>query len=349
MSHSMTQEATNTKRRWGCACGCLVLVGGGFLAALIFGVLAARPTPTVQREQIIAAQTSLYGEMKLTTKDAGLSEMVRAFIMAKAPEAISFWRDGATEIVVNPQSAVLVDEDGPGDWKAYVMLQPANAASRYVARTILDNYAKKTSKAQVRTVDGAKVVSLEGGRALAMGSRMLVFGADTPRLADLANAGGVDNRRSSETRNAMSEEMAASVKLMDSERPGATDDAVVMLANKPGRMPSLLQWLERECKIPGLASDLSKGLTNAGATPDSFAWLRLTVDIQSADRVVFELSMPCATPEQATAVGEVLKPWVPRCIPADLKLTQNSEASTHGTRAVVRTTVDGFNKLITAK
>lgn len=349
MSHSMTQEATNTKRRWGCACGCLVLVGGGVLAALIFGVLAARPTPTVQREQVIATQTSLYGEMKLTTKDAGLSEMVRAFIVAKAPEAISFWRDGATEIVVNPKSAILVDEDGPGDWKAYVMLQPANAASRYVARTILDNYAKKTPTAQVRTVDGAKVVSLEGRRALAVGSRMLVFGADTARLADLANAGGLDNRNSSETRNTMSEEMAVSVKLMDSERPGPTEDAVVMLANKPGRMPSLLQWLERECKIPGLASDLSKELTNAGTLPDSIAWLRLTVDIQSADRVVFELSMPCATAEQAMTVGAVLKQWVPRCIPADLKLTQNSETSTHGTRAVVRTTVDGFNKLISAK
>ena len=52
MAYSMTQEATNTRRRWGCACGCLVVIGSILLALAILLIISLKSTPPVTREQM---------------------------------------------------------------------------------------------------------------------------------------------------------------------------------------------------------------------------------------------------------------------------------------------------------
>ena len=353
MSHSMTQEATNTKRRWGCSCGCLVVLAGVLLAALIMLIISLRSTPVVKREQVIEKHTSVYGEVKLSTKDSGVSEMVRAFIQAKAPEVANLWKDGVTELVMNPQSMVVVDEVAPGEWNAYGVLQPANAATRMVARGILEGIAQRDKKTKIKQVDGAQVLSFNGGRwGAAVGSKLLVFGADTYRLSDLANAksaSGDDMSTTEVAASVISPEMQKTIKQIDAEPPGETEDATVLMSNKPGRVLSLLQWVERETKVAGLARDLSAELGSVGVDVDAIAWLRLSIDIQSADRVVFEFSAPCASVEQATAGGNVLKTWVPRCINEEWQVVAKPESTVRGTRMVVRTTVDGLQKHIAGK
>ena len=118
------------------------------------------------------------------------------------------------------------------------------------------------------------------------------------------------------------------------------------MGNKAGRIRSLLKWVEEEVDSPGLGQEMANDFAARAVNLDSIQWLRLGIDIQSADTTIFELSAACESPEQATIAADVLKQWIPKAVSKKLKLTVTPEAGIRGNRAVVRTQVDGIKQYL---
>lgn len=340
MSHSMTQEATNTRHRWGLSCGCLVVVGGALLTCFIFLILSLRTDPTVTRNQVVADATAVYGEARLSPSDVGISEVIKAFVTARVPEIEKVWKPDVAAFVVNPQGLVIIDETSPGAWEFYGAIQPANALSRFFMRSLFERLSGGAGKFQVRTDGGAKVYATAGSQfAYAVGTRLVAFGNNSARLVKLVNA----PKTSAALDTVTNAEMLVALGQLDADKAGVTDDLSVIIANRNGRVESLFKWLETVTGAKGLESSVASGLRAANVDVASMGWLRLSADVQTADRVVFELVAPCADGTQAAAVAAVFAKVVPELFPEALKLKVTPEASVRGgNRAVVRTTVDGI-------
>jgi len=346
----MTQEATNTRRRWGCACGCLVVIGSILLALAILLIISLKSTPPVTREQMANPNTALYGEVRFNVEDKGVSEMLNSIVSVKAPELVSAIKSSEfAEKFIIPQGTILVDESDSGQWIAYGVIQPANAATRYFLRSLLQGIAKTDKKTKLRDDNGAQILSIDNGKwAAAIGKKTLVLGADNTRLAELANGVGVGKDLSTTQAAAavFSPEMQKTIQQMDIERPAATEDATIIMGNRAGRIRSLLKWVEEEVDSPGLGQEMANDFAARAVNLDSIQWLRLGIDIQSADTTIFELSAACESPEQATIAADVLKQWIPKAVSKKLKLTITPEAGIRGNRAVVRTQVDGIKQYL---
>ncbi len=345
MAYSMTQEATNTRRRWGCTCGCVIILGSLLLAAGIIFAISLKTTKPVPREQMAAPNTALYGEVHLGIEDSGMGEVMRTIVGVKAPQVVHLLNQDVTGKFIIPQGTVIVDETTEGQWSAFGVIQPANAFTRYVIREALGAVAKNNKEAVLRDTDGAQILSMDNGKwGAAIGKKSLVFGPDNQRLVDLANGTAAEDMSSTGVASTLfSSEMQKTLKQLDTERPAATEDATIVMGNRAGRGASLLKWVEEEADYPGLQQDMLRDFAANGVSPDNIEWLRLGVDIQTADRTIFELTAACPETTQAEAIANVLKNWIPTVVTKKMKqLTVTPEVSVRGTRGIVRTTVDGL-------
>ncbi|MDD4279810.1 MAG: hypothetical protein PHX74_08770, partial [Candidatus Sumerlaeales bacterium] len=269
----MTQEATNTRRRWGCACGCLVVIGSILLALAILLIISLKSTPPVTREQMANPNTALYGEVRFNVEDKGVSEMLNSIVSVKAPELVSAIKSSEfAEKFIIPQGTILVDESDFGQWIAYGVIQPANAATRYFLRSLLQGIAKTDKKTKLRDDNGAQILSIDNGKwAAAIGKKTLVLGADNTRLAELANGVGVGKDLSTTQAAAavFSPEMQKTIQQMDIERPAATEDATIIMGNRAGRIRSLLKWVEEAVDSPGLGQEMANDFAAREVNLDS--------------------------------------------------------------------------------
>lgn len=356
-------ESTRKRRRWGCACGCLVFVVGmlfGTVGLSVYMFQRNRPAPM---DRWMTPSTSAFVDVRLNTADPGMGELFGHTLTTLAEAAASTGQPApspeaakaraarvaqfakALAWLLQPDVFVYMQRNAQGDGEDVL----AVAQLRYVASWVMARVMLNAMTGGVAERDGAtEVFQLRGD------DRQAVAHFALTRQALMLSNSGVLVREAGRVRRDPSADARGSEALqryMDELsllQPPDGEDVAALLANEFNRLGDFLDWLEDQVGAPGLKGRIVDSLGKTGIAPGDVQAVKVSTNVLTADRARIAVSFYCLQSDTARRLTEVLRAVVTQITLADTAegehnaLSVKSDVKQQGSAAVLTLEMSGI-------
>jgi hypothetical protein len=372
MNESFLQhEATRKRRRWGCACGCAIV-----LLVLIFGTVGLfiyllRPYAERPRDLWLDRSVVAYGLVRLNPDDAGVAAVLTRSIRAlnewiasqspdKPPPPQTVTADAVrmfSTVLVHQNVHLFVNrDDRSGTTSAVLVAQLRNGFASTITRLFFRSVASGADAPA-----GQKTLLVERSRgmivlsamrptgepaapAMAYAARAVILGSDGEGVRRAAAAALADKPG-----GRVSDRLQAQLDLLDTDRPPPGEDVTVVVSNDTGAFDDLLKWLAKWLEQPDLPTEVERLMSGQGLSLADITAARVGLDLASADAMRIELALYCSTAEISKKVALILREMAARVMPApqtDSPIKTKTDVKQRGSAAVLVLDLSGIERTL---
>ena len=366
----LQHEATRKRRRWGCACGCAIV-----LLVLIFGTVGLfiyllRPYVERPRDQWLDRSTVAYGWVRLNPDDAGVAAVLR-----RSLRAINEWLASQTPDKPPPPQTVTDDaarmissfliyqnvhiyvsrDDRSGTTSAFMVAQLRNGFAHTLTRMFFRSVASgadspggptglAVQRARGMIMISAARPSGEPSLTLASAARTILIGTDPDGVARAVAASLADKPG-----GRVSDRLQAQLDLLDTDKPPPGEDVTVVVSNDTGAFGALLEALARWLEQPALLNEVDRLLAGQKLSMADITAARVGMDLTSADTARLEFALYCSTAEVSKKVAVILREVAARVLPApadDAPIKMKTDVKQRGSAAVLVIDLSGIERTL---
>lgn len=354
-------ESTRKRRRWGCTCGCVMLlivliIGGGLVSWM-----GLKPNETFSRYALMDGEVDGFGVLRVNSDDDGTSAFMH-HVFARLIAASKADPDNSAKAkavsVVTKYSKNLLSQFFQDESMIYATYNPVTADENIVFSAPLENFLSGYTLKRflegnlgLETTDkenGADLYPLgsgdaQSGTVLALNSDELMI-SDSRPLLDKSLKYAKDSNRSAFP----SEQLQNFIDELSLDEPPEGQDLAFALVNEESRITNLIYSFEEIIGITGISERVAASLSTQDLTVGDITGMKITADLASADQLNVELTMYCPNSDTATRLTKVFTTALPYITGENsirgFKL--NGEAAPRGVTAVVSLEMTGLKDWI---
>lgn len=352
-------ESTRKRRRWGCTCGCLMvliilLVGG----SLVF-YLGMKPFSEPPRYALIDETVNGYGVFRYNPDDNGVKELTssvfqhfqeseKAELSENNEKILSKFTKYSQYFVnnfIHKDTTVLFKYDEEMADEHVVVAIPLKNRLAGVMQGSL--FTKNFKMKETSKVDGATIYSFdEDGTSkslLALSARNLMYSDNAPFLTEILKHSEEKDRTAE-----ASSKLQTYIDELGLDQPPQGEDFAIAFVNAPSRILNLILAFEDWVGVSGIADNISATMAANQVSFDNIAGLKLTGDLTSADKLKLEITLYCHQAEMAVRLANVLKQSLPSLTKAadQTSLAIKADSRTRGNSVLVSVDISGIQKLL---
>lgn len=318
-------ESTRKRRRWGCTCGCVILLIAMAIGGSLLFYLGLKPHQEFPRFTLMDGNVDGFGVVRLKEEDQGVSEFTNYLFRrlekskkdttdaneAKAINVLLKLSKNFLTQFVQAETMVYTNYNPElADENVLVSVPLKNRLSWLVMRQFIQgNVAEKPvlrrGPAEVFPLP-APEGSSSTGTLLSLDPDNLVFSDnESLLLKSLTYASDASHGGSP------SIELQRLIDELDLDDPPAGQDLAVTLLNEESRLTNLITVFEEFVGIDGISEQIAGALNAQQLTFDDIGGIRLTADLASTDLLKSELTMYCASQDAVARLTKVFQNALP--------------------------------------
>lgn len=345
-------ETTRKKRRWGCTCGCLV-----FILVLLLGFIGSiyyvlRSFPAVARDRWMKPSMDGFAVIRLNSDDPGISSMLNVNIQRfeklekprlseKDQKALSAMLAAMKQFIgglMRPEIPLYFTYDRNTERENVLgVLQFRNMMSYLMVKTLMNAAVK--APPELRDSTQLYIGKNEKGTSeivVALSDRTFAYTNDPEMLERV-----LDEKQNSREGGQASAHLQEYMNYINFEQPPAGEDFAGVWINEPGRLETLLRRMESAAKNPGYTDELLKAMKAQKLSMSDVLAVRVSGDIQSADRAKVELILHCRQ-DATKRLAEVLKRAVAELPQEAGEVSLKMEVKSQGSMIIVTVEASGL-------
>ncbi len=320
-------ESTRKRRRWGCTCGCVMILIVLIIAGAVFSYFGLKPHEEVPRYEMMDAEIDGFGVLRINPEDAGASEFTKFFV--KRYEQSTTADSGAEAdsgkakvigVLVKYSKNILSQLIQP-EILIYSKYNPATAdESILIAAPLKNRVAGGVIRQFVRENIAAEPISRAGlaeiyplytsdtgtSTLLSLDTNQIVI-SDNQQLMSKAVGYVREEGRSASP----SDDLQWFIDQLALDEPPAGEDLAVAMVNEESRITNMIFVFEDFIGISGISEQVAGALASQKLSFSDISGMKLTADLVSADSVTGQLTMYCPTTETAIKLAKVFTDALP--------------------------------------
>lgn len=350
-------ESTRKRRRWGCTCGCLMLLVILLVGGSLFSYLALRPYPELRRYALIDQEVNGYGVVRYNPDDNGTKELTamlfKQFQESERPHLDENEAKLLNTFIKNSQyfvnnfihreTTVLFNYDEEVAEENVVVAVPLkNRLAGVLPTSLLEKNLKLPPSTKV---DGANVFELSGadgntsGSLLALSGKNVMYSDSFSFLEKTLGYAGEANRAAE-----ASPQLQTYIDELGLDQPVQGEDFALAFVNAPSRILNMILSFEEWVGATGIANNVSATLAANQLTFDNIAGVKITGDLVSSDRMKAELTFYTHQSEVASRLAAAFKQTLPGIVEAtkNTALTVKADSRTRGNSVLISIDISGI-------
>jgi hypothetical protein len=351
-------ESTRKRRRWGCTCGCLIFVVGLLFGGIGLGIYLFRGVRPVPMDRYLEPGTTGFVVLRVSTEDAGIADMLRygatlakqqqgtkpasaaePAIPARLAEAVGLARTFG--VLIHPDVYFYLARDPAAARENFIgVVQLRYVGSWFLARIFLNTLSGRTPQR-----DGSMelfTTPAEGdskpGGYFALTQQAVVFGnrEDAVVRAAKTEKPAASNERGTEAFQRYLDDL-------NLRAPEEGEDVAALVVADSDRFASLVKSAGQFLGS-GAAEQLERALKAKSMTLADIQALRLSANVESADRVKVTVAGYCNTGAEADKLSQALKAVLVRPQGAEETqgVAQKTEVRQQGSSALATVDLTGL-------
>lgn len=352
------QESTRKRRRWGCACGCLIFVLGLLGGGVVLSYYALfRSNVISPKDHLMTAETDGFGVIHLNMDDQGLAEVLTANsrridkddsgqLTAKEKKNITDSIKVVRKILpllIRTDIPVYFSHDPLGQRERYIaMINLPRVGSSMLARLMLHE-----NKPLLEKVDSTEIYSLAGEKdssgTLAGISRGRIFLTNDYDMLRKAIAAEAEPKKSGSPADAL--QQYTDEVTFDNPSPG--EDLSLVFVNTNERFQQMLAKVEERFGASGLVNSFQRALAAQKLAFRDILALKIACDLSSSDKGRVEITLFCRQPEIGKKIGDIAKAHIAQHLrKGDDSLLKKTDVKVQGSSVIITADFAGL-KLFT--
>lgn len=314
-------ESTRKRRRWGCTCGCVMILVVLVIAGALVGYLGFKPHKEFSRYAMMDETVDGFGIIRMNPEDTGLAEFT-SYLFRRIEKAQTAQDPASAKVVsgllkvsknfvtslIQPETMIYASYDPETADENVVMSVPLKNAAAWVGirRLIQQGAGEPTGKEA-----GSEIYSIGSEQGapgyLALDNREIVLSDDRTRLVQaLTNASDADKVR------APSDALQRLIDDLALDQPLAGQELAVAFLNDESRITNMIHVFEEFIGISNLSDQLMTALRAQDLTFADISSIKLTADLSSADQLDAELTLYSPSNHTAQRLATVFQTVMPR-------------------------------------
>lgn len=352
-------ESTRKRRRWGCTCGCVMLLIVLIIVGGLVSWLGLKPHETFPRYALMDGEVDGFGVLRVNSDDDGTSAFMHHIFnrMIQASKADPGNATKAKAVsVITKYSKNLLSQFFQEESMIYATYNPVTADENIVFSAPLENRMSWWALRQflqsnlgLKSSDkenGADIYPLGKGetpKLLALNTDELMI-TDSRPLLDKSLKYAKDSNRAA----IPSEKLQYFIDELSLDEPPEGQDMAFALVNEESRITNLIFSFEEIIGITGISDRVAASLANEQLTFGDITGMKITADLASADQLNAELTMYCPNSDTASRLTKVFTTALPALTGENsirgFKL--EGDATARGVTAVVALEITGLEAWI---
>jgi len=318
-------ESTRKRRRWGCTCGCVMILIVAIIAGIVFFYLGLKSNKEFPRYAMMDAETDGFGVLRLSAEDEGVAEFT-SFLFNRLKKAHaqedSAGQGQAIGVLLKVSKNFLTQFLQP-ETMLYAQYNPATADESIVMSVPLKNRMSwlilrqyiegNISEKPVTSHGTAQIYQLSTditngtGTLLSLDPNDIVISDNQAMLIKSLNY--VNNSKHAATPSPRLQQFIDELAL-DEPPPG--EDLAAAMVNEESRITNLIFVFEEFIGISGLSEQIAGALAAQRLTFADISGIKMTADLASADQLKGEFTLYCPNSDTAARLAKVLESALPK-------------------------------------
>lgn len=343
-------ESTRKRRRWGCTCGCVMLLILLIVAGAAVSVIAFKPGKQFQRYALVDGQTNGFGILRINPEDEGVQDFSRFVLkrMQAAAKAEGAQSPQAKALsTVSKFSSNLLPQLFQQESMIYASYNPATADENILIATPLKNrfvwfslgpLLENSLGIHPTAKDGlAQLYPLGAGdggtsRVLSLDPDSLMITDHEPLLRK-----SLEYARNPEREAVPSEELQFLIDQLSLDSPPAGEDLAMAMVNEESRITNLIFAFEDMIGISGISDRIAGALAAQKLSFSDISGIKLTADLVSEDQINAQLTLYCPNPDTANRLAKAFDAALPHL---------SGNESPHGFKLIGKATGRGATTVV---
>ena len=320
-----SHESTRKRRRWGCTCGCVILLLVLAVFSSVFFYLSMKSHDPVQRYAMMDENIDGFGVLRLHPEDQGLSELTTFLfrrvekhqantndpMQAKIIGLVRKVSSNFLSKMIQPEIMIYSDYNPTTADENYMVDVPlrSNFAWMALRKFIVSNMPKGPE-----TTEGVRdfftlpmpIESNSTSTLMVLDPKTVAFSDNEAMLRrsfDYAAQAGRAGTPSAALQNFIDQ--------LDLDDPITGEDLAIAFVNEESRITNLINVFEDFLGITGLSDQIAAALNAQQLTFNDISGLKLTADLTSADLLKSDLTLYCASQATAQRLAKVFQAALP--------------------------------------
>ncbi len=318
-------ESTRKRRRWGCTCGCVMLLVVLIIAGGLLSYVGLRPHADYSRYALMDGEVDGFGVLRINAEDEGVNAFSN-FFLNRLETAYRSNPEDATKAktldAINKVSKNVMAHFFQGESMIYATYNPVTADENILISVPLENrMASLPLRVFLQEVAGLQPSGSEGaGRlyplgtgesngtthVLALTPSEMMISDDEPLLRKSVGYARESNRVAVPADN-----LQWFIDQLSLDNPPEGEDLAFALVNEESRIINLILTFEDVVGITGIADRIGSALATADLSLSDLSGLKLTADLSSADELKGQLTLYCPDATMATRLAQVFTASLP--------------------------------------
>lgn len=354
-------ESTRKRRRWGCTCGCVMLLILLIVAGVAVSVIAFKPGKQFQRYDLVDGETDGFGILRINPEDDGVQEFSRFVVkrlkdaakaagnqspQAQAFSAVSKFSSNLLPTLFQPESMIYATYSPATADENILVVAPLKNRFVWVSLgPLLENGLGVTPT----TKDGlAQLYPLGTGdhgstKVLALDPDSLMISDNEPLLRK-----SLEYARKPEREAVPSEQLQFLIDQLSLDSPPAGEDLAIAMVNEESRITNLIFAFEDMVGISGISDRIAGALAAQKLSFSDISGIKFTADLVSDDQINAQLTLYCPNPDTANRLAKAFETALPHLSGGESRhgFKLIGKATGRGATTVVALELNGLKKWV---
>lgn len=318
-------ESTRKRRRWGCTCGCvviLIILALGSIGVSYFGL---KSNPPFTRYAMMDNSVDGFGVLRLNAEDQGVSEFTN-FVAKRLEKSQKQASDPSRAKAIGLLTKIfknVLTKLFQAETMIYTNYHPETADENVLAaiplnnlfsRGIIETYIQSNVAPKPDTTHGPAAVYSMAAPANSSSTGTLIS-IDNNKLVVSDNQAllfkSLDYAADANHNVQPAPDLDRLINELNLDEPTPGEDLSVALVNEESRITNMISVFEQWIGLSGLSDRVGAALASQKLTFADITGMKLTADLASADLLKGELTLYCPQRETATRLAKVLQDALP--------------------------------------
>lgn len=356
-----SHESTRKRRRWGCTCGCVILliifiILGGF--ASWFGL---KPHEEFQRFALMDGEVDGFGVLRINPEDDGVQEFTQ-YVLKRLETASKANPEGTAQAkainIISKLFKTVLSQFFQPETMIYSTYNPVTADENFVMSAPLKNRVawfllqqalKEKLEMKPAGRDGAaeifalKVTDETTSTLMSLDPNEMMI-SDNDALLRKSLKYSRDTARDATP----SENLQFLIDELALDEPPVGEDLAWALLNEESRITNLIYVFEDVLGIDGISERVAAALSAQKLSFADITGIKITADLATADMVKMVLTLYCPNQDTAGKLSKVFETTLPHLTGknASSAFELDGKATSRGSTVVVTLDITGLKKWV---